>query len=230
MEWLSVLALAISPGLALLAYFYLKDRYDSEPIHWVARLFVFGVMLVFPTMVLQRALVLGMGEHPFSFAFFISAGLEEFFKWFIVYYVIFKHTLFDEPYDGIVYSVAVSLGYASLENVIYALYHDFTLSVFLFRALIPVSGHALFGVLMGYYMGQAKFRPERAKTLLALSLLLPIVWHGLLDFILLTVASSWLWVIVPFMLLLWSKGLWKVSSANAQSPYRAVRRDDEIKI
>jgi protease PrsW len=229
-EWLSILTLAVSPSLALLAYFYLKDRYHTEPIHWVLKLFIYGVLLVFPTMVLQRALVLGIGDNPFIFSFLISGGLEEFLKWFIVYYIIYKHTVFDEPYDGIVYCVAVSLGYASLENVIYAVYNSFSLSAFWYRAFIPVSGHALFGVVMGYYMGRAKFQPEKEKKLLIFSLLFPIMWHGLLDLILLIFTQAWIWFIVPFMTLLWAKGLRKVNLANSRSPYRAVRRDEEIKI
>jgi len=230
MQWLSVIALALSPGMALLAYFYLKDRYDTEPIASVTKVFAFGMLLVFPTMVLQRALVLGFGGHPLGMAFGISAGLEEFLKWFVVYYVIYKHQVFDEPYDGIVYCTAVSLGFATLENIIYALLNTFTFSALLFRALIPVSAHALFGVVMGYYMGLSKFEPQKRRKYLIYSLAFPIIWHGLLDFILLTVKTGWIKLVIPLMLILWILGLWKVNSANAKSPFRVVKRDDEIKI
>jgi protease PrsW len=233
MEWLSILTLAISPAIALLAYFYLKDRYHAEPIHWIVRLFISGSLLVFPTMVVQRSLVLGLGEFgesPFAFSFLLSGGLEEFLKWFIVYYLLYKHTLFDEPYDGIVYCVAVSLGFASLENILFAVYNDLSLTGFWFRALIPVSGHALFGVVMGYYMGKAKFHPEKERLLLGYSLIFPILWHGLLDWILLVFTQSWVWIVVPFMAILWLKGLSKVDSANRASPYRVVRPDEEINL
>lgn len=220
MQWLSVLTAAIAPGIALLAYFYLKDRYHSEPINWVAKIFLFGLLLVFPTMVLQRAIVLGIGENPFVFSFLISAGMEEFFKWFIVYFLVFKHTVFDEPYDGIVYAVAAALGFATLENVIYALLHQFSFAQLLYRALIPVSGHALFGVMMGFYLGKAKFSAFRQRRFLTYSLLFPVLSHGILNIVLLHEDSRYIWLVVPLMVALWGNALWKVRRANNQSPFR----------
>lgn len=230
MEWLSLITAAVAPGVALLAYFYLKDAYDAEPLSMIARIFAYGVLLVFPTMVLQRSLVLGLGEHPLLFAFGITGFIEEFLKWFIVYYAIYKHTVFDEPYDAILYAVTVSLGFATLENVIYALLNPFSFSVLLFRAFLPVSGHALFGVLMGYYMGKAKFGdPARTRLLLVMSLAVPVFWHGLYDYILLE-AKNWALFIIPLMVYLWIRGMTKVNRANAKSPFRAVRREEEIKM
>lgn len=75
-------------------------------------------------------------------------------KWFVLYHLIFRHEAFDEPYDGIVYAVAVSLGYATLENIIYAFLNAASFSALMIRALLPVSAHALFGVMMGYYLGR----------------------------------------------------------------------------
>lgn len=231
MEWLSVVTAAVAPGFALLAYFYLKDRYDSEPIHMVVRVFVYGVLLVFPTMVLQRTLVLGLGSNPFLFAYGITGTVEEFLKWFIVYYAIYKHTVFDEPYDGIVYAVSVSLGFATLENVIYALLNSFSFSALLFRAFLPVSGHALFAVMMGYYLGKAKFgNPKHRSKLIAASLIVPIFWHGTFDYILMQTKTYWLWLIVPLMVYLWVRGIGNVNRANAKSPFRTVRTEEEIKM
>lgn len=231
MEWLSVITAAVAPGIALLVYFYLKDLYDSEPIHMVARVFLYGVLLVFPTMVLQRTLVVGLGESPFLFAFGITGAVEEFLKWFILYYAIYKHTVFDEPYDAIVYAVSVSLGFATLENVIYALLNSFSFSALLFRAFLPVSGHALFAVMMGYYMGKAKFGdPGNKNWLLFKSLAIPIFLHGLFDYILMQTKTYWIWLIVPLMVFLWVRGMGNVNRANAKSPFRAVRREEEIKM
>jgi RsiW-degrading membrane proteinase PrsW (M82 family) len=226
---LSVITAAIAPGIALLAYFYLKDRYETEPILMVARLFLAGGLIVFPTMVLQRALVLSLGDQPFLFSFGISAGVEEFLKWFLLYYLIFKHVEFDEPYDGIVYAVAVSLGYATVENVLYAVTNVSTISNLMFRAFLPVSGHALFGVVMGYHLGIAKFRSSRKRTMLALSLALPLLYHGVFDYLLLRLHAHWLWLMVPLMLLLWIRSIWKVNQANAKSPLRLIKLEEEIK-
>ncbi|WP_434006886.1 glutamic-type intramembrane protease PrsW [Paenibacillus konkukensis] len=213
-----------------MAYFYLKDRYDTEPVHLVMKVFFFGVLLVFPVMVLQRAFVHGLGDNPFVFSFIISAGVEEFLKWFLIYFVIYKHTSFDEPYDGIVYAVAGSLGFATLENVFYALLNSASISSLLFRALLPVSGHAMFGVIMGYHLGKAKFNPGLTRRHLALSLMLPIFWHGVFDYVLATTKTYWIWFMIPLMAFLWVRSLRKVNRANATSPLRVVRSEEQVKI
>ncbi|MFS0837858.1 glutamic-type intramembrane protease PrsW [Paenibacillus sp. UNC499MF] len=231
MNMFSVLMAAVAPGISLLAYFYLKDRYETEPIHLVGKLFLCGVLLVIPAMVLQNSFMQEIGgDNRFTFAFFISGGLEEFLKWFVVYHLIYRHDSFDEPYDGIVYAVAVSLGFATLENILYAFANGISMSSLLMRALLPVSGHALFGVMMGYYLGKAKFMRTHERKYLLASLFLPILWHGAFDYILLVAANNWIWFMLPFMTLLWIRTLWKVDRANDRSPLRIIRGEEEFKI
>jgi len=230
----SVAAAAAAPGLALLSYVYLKDRYEAEPIAMVARLFLFGLLSVFPVMLLQRGLGLWLGaaqaEHPLVFAFAVSAGLEEAAKWAIVAAAAFRHAEFDEPYDGIVYASSVSLGFATMENLIFAFSEPYSWSALLLRALLPVSGHALFGIVMGYYFGIAKFsKTERAKYI-AYAILFPVFYHGLYDALLTTPGGGWLWLMIPFMVFLWMRGLWKIRRANHRSPLRMIRREEEFKM
>lgn len=229
MTALSLLTAAIAPGVALLAYFYLKDRYESEPIATVAKMFALGFLTVFPTMVIQRGFVLWLGDHPLLYAFGLSAGIEEFIKWFLVFYLVYRNTLITAPYDGIVYATSVSLGFATMENVMFSLLFQPSFSDLLYRALLPVSGHALFAVLMGYYFGKAKFHPAHARRYLVLSYVQPVLWHGAFDFILLKMSTYWLVAIVPFMLVLWMRGLRKVSRAN-RMPFMPVAGDEKIKI
>ncbi|UJF31164.1 glutamic-type intramembrane protease PrsW [Paenibacillus hexagrammi] len=230
MHILSIIMAAIAPGLSLLTYFYLKDRYETEPIHLVIRMFIFGVLLVYPTMVLQHSLIQEFGEGTFTSAFFLSGGIEEFLKWFVIYHLIYRHASFDEPYDGIVYAVAVSLGYATLENIIYAFLNASSFSELLVRALLPVSAHALFGVMMGYYMGKAKFTPSQKKKYLWFSIFLPILWHGVFDYILLIAKNYWVWIMIPIMTFLWIRTIWRVDRANEHSPLRISPSDEKIKV
>lgn len=154
---LSVISSAVAPGLALLTFFYLKDKYDQEPLHMVLKVFLLGLIIVLPVMIIQRGLVLGLDGGPYVDSFLISSGVEEGLKWFVLYHMIYNHTEFDEPYDGILYAVAISLGFATIENVMYAWYSNASIGSMVMRALLPVSGHAMFGVIMGYHMGRAKF-------------------------------------------------------------------------
>lgn len=226
----SIILAAIAPGIALLSYIYLKDRYESEPVLMVVRMFIFGALLVFPTMVLQRSIVLEAPHQNWIFTFIISAGIEEFVKWFLLIQLIYRSSYFDEPYDGIVYAVAISLGFATLENVIYALFDYSSFASLLFRAFLPVSGHALFAVFMGYQLGKAKFRPQQKNRYLLFSLLQPIAWHGVFDFILMQVHHYWLWLMAPLMILLWALSITKMQKANESSPFRTIHSDEEVKV
>ncbi|UNK20495.1 glutamic-type intramembrane protease PrsW [Paenibacillus sp. N3/727] len=226
----SIIASALAPGLALLTYFYLKDRYDQEPLHIVVKIFLLGFLIVFPVMILQRGMILWFGDNPVVNSLIISAGVEEFLKWFVLYHLIFNHIEFDEPYDGILYATAISLGFATVENVMYAWYSQAAFGPMMIRALLPVSGHAMFGVIMGYYIGHAKFTDGKSsRGFLLLSLLLPWMWHGLYDLILSMMTHYWLWFIIPLMVLLWYGGMGKISRANNRSPFRMIKRDEEVK-
>ncbi len=209
----AVISAGFAPGIALLSYFYLRDKYETEPIGMVLKTFISGMLIVFPVMVIQYAF---QSEHvlqnPTAQSFLFSGGLEEFVKWFIIIYTAYHHTAFNERYDGIVYSVSVSLGFATVENILYLYAYGIHYAVI--RALLPVSSHALFGVIMGYYIGLAKFSSKKKRLLLS-ALLLPVILHGLYDF-LLKFNSSWMYSIIPFMLFLWWYALRKVRQSHTR--------------
>jgi RsiW-degrading membrane proteinase PrsW (M82 family) len=211
---IAVIGAAIAPGIAILSYFYLRDNLQPEPISMVIRTFIFGVLLVIPIMVLQYIMQTEWNwKDGLAANIFTSAVVEEFFKWMVVYFTAYKHVEFDEPYDGIVYAVAVSLGFATLENLFYLLING--VNIAFWRAVLPVSSHALFGVWMGYYLGRAKFsNHSRAEYLrLWVSVGLPIGLHAVYNAIFLA-TQHWIWFIVPFMFLLWWQGLKKVRLAH----------------
>ncbi|MEH7508941.1 PrsW family glutamic-type intramembrane protease, partial [Priestia megaterium] len=122
---------------------------------------------------------------------------------------------FDEHYDGIVYGAAVSLGFATVENILYLFANG--LESALGRAFLPVSSHALFGVIMGYYLGKAKFSEGKEKTKWTLySVFVPLILHGTYDYILKTM-DHWVFIIIPFMIYLWWLALRKVKKAKQPS-------------
>jgi protease PrsW len=212
---LGIVTAGIAPGLALMSYFYLKDQYGSEPFAIVFKTFIFGALLVFPIMFIQYVFKVENVLQGIFFEPFISMGLlEEFFKWFILFYTIYQHISFDEPYDGIVYGASVSLGFATIENIFYLFANG--LEYAFGRALLPVSSHALFGVIMGYYLGKSKFSSDSKHKWLFLSLLIPFLLHGSYNYILITL-EDWLVMMIPFMIFLWYLGLKKVKQARIMS-------------
>ncbi|MCX8001281.1 MAG: glutamic-type intramembrane protease PrsW [Anoxybacillus mongoliensis] len=212
----AIISAGIAPGLALLSYFYLKDEYETEPLSLVLRMFLYGAFLVFPLMFIQHVLKIEhMLPNPFVEAFLSTSLLEEFFKWFVFYYAIYDHREFNEPYDGIVYGVSVSLGFATLENILYLFANGVEFAVT--RALLPVSSHALFGVIMGFYLGKAKFGlPKKQRNYIWFSFLFPFLFHGIYDYILLT-QERWIYYMLPFMIFLWWLALRKVKLARGMT-------------
>ncbi|MBS2969436.1 intramembrane metalloprotease PrsW [Metabacillus sp. KIGAM252] len=211
---IAAVSAGIAPGLAILCYFYLKDQFETEPIYMVVRAFIFGMVLVFPLMFIQYIMdAEKVFSNDFIRIFFAYGFLEEFFKWFIFIAAIYPHVHFDEHYDGIVYGSAVSLGFATLENILFLFANG--LEFAMGRAFFPVSSHALFGVIMGYYLGKSKFtqNPKDKKKWLVFSLIMPVVLHGFYDYILFTY-KFWPVIMLPFMLILWWFALHKAKQAR----------------
>lgn len=207
---LAIITAGVAPALALMSFFYLKDKI-TEPITLIVRTFIYGSLIVFPIMFIQYAIDESGHLGNVFIQLFVVAFLEEFFKWFIFRYVIYQHTEFDAHYDGIVYAVSISLGFATVENILYlfanGIEYAFT------RALFPVSSHALFGVIMGYHFGKAKMNNRYVYWNIILALLIPLTLHGSYNFML-SVTDKWAFVIIPFMIILWWFGLHRTRKAT----------------
>jgi protease PrsW len=212
---LGILLAGTAPGMALLSYFYLRDKYEPEPIVMVVRTFIFGLILALPVAFIEYILTNeNIANSKISSSFFSSGMLEEVFKWFILFFSAYLHDEFDEPFDGIVYGTSISLGFATAENIMYLFSNGLEYS--LTRALLPVSGHALFGVIMGFYISKAKFNAELKWGWMVLSILIPSLLHGVYNYIL-TLETTWFVIIIPYMIFLWWLGMKKVQEAEILS-------------
>jgi RsiW-degrading membrane proteinase PrsW (M82 family) len=210
---LILLSVAVAPGLALLSYFYLRKQIAKEPSRTLFHTFLYGSILTFPILFLQHVF---MVEQTFSSEYVqnvvFASVLEEFFKWLILVVIIYNHVNFEDPYDGILYGASVSLGFATVENILYLI--SYGVDTAFIRALLPVSSHALFGVVMGFYIGKAKFtQSNKSKQLLFIALVAPLVLHMMYDTILM-VKNIWIYLMIPFMLFLWWFALNKVKHAH----------------
>jgi len=200
----------VAPGIALLTYFYLRHEHESEPVGYILRSFIFGILLVFPLMFIDYIVQTEFGGRE-EVQLIRTAVTEEFAKWFVVFYTVYIHQRFNDYYDGIIYAVACSLGFATLENILYLMVNG-TVEHMLFRALLPVSGHALFAVIMGFFMGMAKFSHHPYRWL-SLSITIPVFAHILFNLLILENGGISVLPIV-FMIILWTIGLFQVRGAN----------------
>lgn len=211
-----LLTAAIAPSLALFSYFYLRDQFSQEPSKLLFQSFIYGAVLTFPILFLQFVFKEGeVFSNILATNIFFPSIIEEFFKWLVLLIAIFRHVDFEDPYDGILYGASVSLGFATIENILYLI--EFGTDIAFIRALLPVSSHALFGVVMGYYLGKAKFSHDKAEhKWLFMALFIPFVLHVLYNASL-YFNDNLLAGAAPFMLFLWWFGLRKVKQAHLLS-------------
>ena len=185
-------ASAVVPSLLLIWYFHRRDV-NPEPGRVVWATFFLGVLTVIPVLIVDWPIVRALG-HPdspfasgFGEAFLVAAIPEEFFKFMVILLYASRHKEFDEPMDGIVYGAVASLGFATLENILYV--SSGGVGVAIMRAITAVPAHGFMGAIAGYYVGQAKFNPQRRTALLLQGYFTAVILHGLYDSGLLTMRS-----------------------------------------
>ncbi|MGB1308965.1 MAG: PrsW family intramembrane metalloprotease [Oceanihabitans sp.] len=198
---MNALLLAIAPVIIIILYIYYKDKYDKEPKSLLFYSFLLGAFISIIVTTLLYVITdytIPIEIHGnksilqlFIKAFFVVALIEEFSKYIIVRYFAQPNKAFNEQFDGIVYAVMVSMGFAATENIIYVI--DGGLETAILRAFTAVPAHATFGILMGYFMGKAKFNKNK-KRLNLVGLLLAVIFHGTYDFFLFLEFIPGIWI------------------------------------
>lgn len=219
----NLIILSLAPIAILLAYIWFRDKYEKEPFKMLFTALLLGAFSVLPVLLVEEFFMEFIGlftgtTKAFYNAFVVAALSEEFFKFLFLYLLVWKSPDFNEKFDGIVYAVYISLGFAAVENIMYVF--DYGARIALTRAFTAVPAHFLFGVTMGFFFGQAKFYPDRKKKLIRAALIYPILLHGVYDFILMAGHPFVLFIFIPFVIFMWVYGLKKMKTLSNQSIYR----------
>jgi len=213
MQWL--LLLAVLPSMVLGWLIWKKDKVEKEPTGLLIGLFFSGIGSIIVTLLLSELVYKipmcnpSEGESLFELFFGVFIGIalvEEFSKWIFVRLITWKNKAFTHIYDAVVYAVFVSLGFATLENILYVF--NGGISVAIMRALLAVPLHTFCGVFMGYYYGLAKQseinqRKDLQGRNMLLSVLVPVLLHGFYDYCLITENTILLLVFFVFVILLY---------------------------
>ena len=222
-EFILLIGAALLPAIVLCIYIFIKDRAEKEPAGLLIRLLVFGVLISIPAIffesVLQSLFDIAFASQlveteeglvcqgPLRYlyyaceGFIVAAFVEESLKWTALYFTTRRNKNFNSLFDGLIYSVFVSLGFAGFENILYVLQYGWGTAIM--QAVTSIPGHMFFAVFMGYFysmwhMNEKAGAVERqlkgmgvipsesiefsGKKHLALSLLIPILIHGLYDY------------------------------------------------
>ena len=228
--------IAITPGIALGMGIYLVDRYDREPLSLLLKMFALGALSVIPVLIVERLLLrinIFSGVLGIAYTSFIVAGFtEEYFKRAVVLYGAYRNKSFNEKLDGIVYAVFSALGFATVENIMYVVYrYTGNYYVGVMRGLLSVPAHTLFAITMGYYLSLAKFSTseKESRAYHLRSLLIPMLLHGLFNFILMAKIPILMLLFIPYVVYLWRVNLIKLNEYTRESrdKYNRIHNDDD---
>lgn len=191
---LSILILSILPVYLLNRYINNKDS-EKEPKKLLRKLTKGGVYSAILAIIISLFLPLISSVFDatrtevmnplelLTYAFIGVALVEESCKYYFTYKYTYNNREFDYLFDMIVYATYVSLGFALLENLIYVITGG--IYVGLLRAVTAIPMHACTGVIMGHFLGEAKYNElnkKSAKKNKILALLVPILMHGAYDY------------------------------------------------
>lgn len=228
---LRLFIIAITPVLIFLIAIYLTDRRDREPTKLLLLTYLFGALSVIPSIIVEEFLIKfnifsGLLKAAYN-AFIVAAMTEEFFKRLVVVKLPFRTSYFNEKLDGIVYSVFASLGFATVENIIYVVF-TYTNNPFigLYRGIFSVPAHGVFGITMGYYLSLSRFDTDRTRKAANLrkSFTVPLILHGVFDFILMANIPELTLLFVPYVIFIWWINERKLSKFVFDSRSRILKK------
>jgi RsiW-degrading membrane proteinase PrsW (M82 family) len=182
-----LLALAVSPGIAVCLFIYSLHQFGKGSMRYLIVSFLLGALATLVPLGIQW-LADDVRNEPWRhsigaflwYAYVVVALSEEGSKFLVLRWYAYPKRAFREPFDGIIYSVMIGMGFATVENIEYV--RQFGLETGVSRFFLAIPAHAAFAVLMGYPVGQAKFATRGlAVWLMARGLLVAVFFHGSFD-------------------------------------------------
>ena len=225
-----LVAAAVIPAIVLLFYIYKEDKLEKEPPQLIITLVVLGVISTLLAALTERIgmtiLASAFSQNSFAyralFYFVVVALSEEGFKYLALKIGSWRSPEFNCKFDGVVYAVAVALGFALWENIQYVLAYGF--STALIRAVTAVPGHACFGVFMGAWYGLAKRKEAQgwhsaSRLARFLAVICPALVHGAYDYIATNESSMGTISFIVFVVLMFVVCFYTVKRLSAEDKY-----------
>lgn len=225
MAYLLLALLALLPAALLMYLILYMDRNEREPMGLVLKTMLLGALGFIPAVLVELALDLvpaaGLGVIPEAlWASFVKiAPIEELAKMAPVFLLAWGHPQFNEENDGIVYAASSALGFAAVENLFYVLSRGFAVGAA--RAVTSLPLHCFAGVVMGYYIGRARFAPQGRRKLVSLGFLWAYLAHAVYDFLVLSKSLLAL-ILLPMVVALAIIGLSVLRRGRAMSLARGA--------
>lgn len=229
---------AVIPAIILMIVVNRLDKLEKEKPSMLLKMVLFGILSANLALLLEKigdtvlCVFVSQEDKLYNILlYFLVVGLfEELSKYLLLHLGSWKSKEFNCQFDGVVYAVFVSLGFALWENISYVLHYGF--STALLRALTSVPGHACFGVFMGIFYGLArgyKAKGNRtAKNVCKLmALLIPTAIHGAYDYIITVESKFGDWIFIGFVLVMFTVSIILIKRMSKKDKYYPVETDEQ---
>jgi len=222
MQLIFLLIMAVIPGCLIGLYIFFKDPNRKANASILTKAVLFGVLSFFIAIGIgilleERATIEDENiVHQIIRALIFVALVEEGSKFLFVRGILFRSKQFYKPFDGIVYSVMVGLGFATAENIVYVLKGGGGTAIV--RMFTAVPAHAVFAVIMGFFLGEAKVFKSSSNLYSVMALFFATFAHGYYDYFL----------FLPFIPNLWMQAISSLVIVIIITHYAFKLRKDEI--
>lgn len=224
---MNLFLLALAPILICCFYIFIRDKYEKEPISQLLKGVFWGAIIAIPILYVETFLFKYSPNESQKYLYslynsFIVASLtEELFKFIVVIILFYRNRNYNERFDGIVYAVFVSLGFAMAENFAYVYNPNIGgVQTAVLRMIFAVPMHGFFGITMGYYLSLYKFEKYTHKKFLVYSFLMPFLIHGMYDFILMEEIFTLMFPFWIFIIYIIYDGFKKMKIHLEKSPFK----------
>lgn len=214
--WGRGFGLVAGAGLFWLQYFDLKDYLHPEPRRMLVLSYFLGAAAAGVGLAFYRIFeFFGVPDDPGNtplaillYCFLVVGLIEEGVKFAAARFIIFRTIHFDEPIDGLIYSSAIAIGFASIESLIYT--PILTWPYQLARDVTAPLTHSLFSAIWGFGCAYAFFRSRTTVQKISwqiFSLVAAMTAHAIYDFFLLSENATYLASLIT--LVLWALLIWR---------------------
>lgn len=212
-----LIIIAVLPALILLGFIYMRDRKEKPPVKLMVLLLALGAGTIIPAVIAEfiGQLIVAQTDTDHQtmllvLCFLVIGIVEELGKYLVTVCTTWKSREFQHSYDGVIYMVCASLGFAILENILYVASGGIGTGIL--RAFTAIPLHCTVGVIMGalYAKGrEAAYAGDHAGMIgfMAWAYIVPVFIHGLYDYLVMAasygyISEAWVFLILGVMYVL----------------------------
>ncbi|MCK9268977.1 MAG: PrsW family intramembrane metalloprotease [Bacteroidales bacterium] len=181
-----LIPLFIAPAIFVLLLLIAQAGMERKNLALFASSYLFGFVAALPMIIAIYLVNTYWLVHVESlrrilfYGFILIGFLSELTKFLILRYKYMPNDHLTKPFDGVLFSVMVSMGFATLANIYFYFQWDYTDNLLTVLYAVPFA-NLLTGVILGFFVGMGKFRSGGSFDSLT-GLLAAIFFNGFFSF------------------------------------------------